>query len=183
MQNETTNIAVPENQPPKLVIVLGLPGSGKSYFAKRLAAKLNAEYINSDQLRKKINMSGKYTLKDKTFVYLEMEKLAERHILSNRLVVVDATFYLRKLRDRFISLSQRLFCPYYMIQIVTDEELAVKRVSKPREDSEADYAVYQLLKKEYESIDSPHLTICSTGDNIVQMLELACTYIEDQGDE
>lgn len=181
MQNTTTNIA--ERQLPKLVIVLGLPGSGKSYFAKRLAAKLNAEYINSDLLRKKFSMSGKYSQKDKTLVYLEMEKLAEGFIQAKRLVVVDATFYLRKLRDRFISLSQRLFCPYYLIQIVTDEELAVKRVSKPRKDSEADYAVYQLLKKEFESVDSPHLTISSTGDNIDQMLELAYTYIEEQGDE
>lgn len=164
----------------KLLIVFGLPGSGKSFFAKRLASKFDAEYINSDQLRKELNLSGKYSLMDKSIVYKEMEKLAEGYIQSNRFVVVDATFHLQEFRDKFISLSKRLFCPFYMIEIVADDELIKKRVSMPRKDSEADYAVFQLLKKEFDSVDSPHLTIRSTGDNIDQMIDLACTYIMEK---
>ena len=35
-----------------IVIVFGLPGSGKSYFASHLASMINADYINSDKVRR-----------------------------------------------------------------------------------------------------------------------------------
>jgi len=34
-----------------IIIVFGLPGSGKSYFASKLAERINARYINSDVIR------------------------------------------------------------------------------------------------------------------------------------
>lgn len=160
-------------------MVLGLPGSGKSFFAERLALKLDGVYISSDQLRKKINMSGKYSLTEKTLVYQEMENLTKGYLQANRLVILDATFYLRKFRNSFISLSKSLQCPYFLIQVVADDALTKQRMARSRAYSEADYTVYQLLKKEYEPIDSPHLTISSESDNIVQMLKLACDYIQE----
>lgn len=148
-------------------MVLGLPGSGKSFFAKRLALKMDGVYFSSDKLRKKINMSEKYTLTDKTLVYQKMESQAEEYLRANRSVILDATFYFQKFRKSIISLSKRLYCPHFLIQIVADEVLAEERVGKSREDSEADYTVYKLLKEEFEPIDSPHLTIISKNDNIV----------------
>ena len=32
-----------------IIIVLGLPGSGKTYFASRFAKLIHADYINSDR--------------------------------------------------------------------------------------------------------------------------------------
>jgi len=34
-----------------IIVVTGLPGSGKSYFAQQLAPLMDAEYINSDKVR------------------------------------------------------------------------------------------------------------------------------------
>jgi predicted kinase len=48
------------------VIVFGLPGSGKSYFATRLAELLNASYISSDQLRMQLYAKRTYTEKGET---------------------------------------------------------------------------------------------------------------------
>ena len=41
-----------------VVIVFGLPGSGKSYFASRLAGIISADYINSDRVRREIPIPG-----------------------------------------------------------------------------------------------------------------------------
>lgn len=36
---------------PRLFIMLGLPGSGKSYFGSRLAERIDAVWLNSDKIR------------------------------------------------------------------------------------------------------------------------------------
>ena len=52
-----------------VILVLGLPGSGKSYFAGRLAQKINAEYLNSDQIRKEMFQGRTYSDSEKAKVY------------------------------------------------------------------------------------------------------------------
>ena len=37
----------------KKILIMGLPGSGKSYLAKKLSSSLNAVWLNADALRKK----------------------------------------------------------------------------------------------------------------------------------
>ncbi len=67
-----------------IVIVFGLPGSGKSYFASRLAEMLKAEYINSDIVRKQLLTQKTYSEKEKLSVYdsmLEkMKTLLQQHL-------------------------------------------------------------------------------------------------------
>jgi predicted kinase len=48
-----------------IVIVFGLPGSGKTHFASWFANLINAEYINSDRLRKQRTAPAKYPEKEK----------------------------------------------------------------------------------------------------------------------
>ncbi len=163
-----------------MVMVIGLPGSGKSYFATRLATALEAAYIGSDEVRRTLGNTGQYGLKEKTHIYGEMAKMAQGHILNGKSVVLDATFHLQQFRDMFISLSRSASCPIYLIKIETEEALAKKRVSKKRKDSEADFSVYRLLKQEFEEVEKPHLSLQSTDDNISEMLKQAKEYLERQ---
>ena len=39
----------------KKILVMGLPGSGKSTLSKILAEKIDAFWLNADQIRKKFN--------------------------------------------------------------------------------------------------------------------------------
>jgi cytidyltransferase-like protein len=39
----------------KRILIMGLPGSGKTFLAKILKKKLNADWINADKIRKKFN--------------------------------------------------------------------------------------------------------------------------------
>lgn len=55
-----------------VVIVIGLPGSGKSFFASQLAQLINADYINSDQVRKTMMPPGHYSQQEKHSVYSQM---------------------------------------------------------------------------------------------------------------
>ena len=57
---------------PVLVIVFGLPGSGKSFFALQLAHMLKAKYINSDIVRMGALVKRTYSEKEKQVVYNNM---------------------------------------------------------------------------------------------------------------
>jgi len=39
----------------KKILIMGLPGSGKSFLAKKLNKKLKATWLNADKVRKKFN--------------------------------------------------------------------------------------------------------------------------------
>lgn len=163
-----------------LVLVAGLPGSGKSFFAEKLAEKLMADYINSDKIRKSLGSLGKYSIEDKLAIYQEMLKMAEKCLIKDEDVVADATFHLQSTRQLFFSLADEKTTPLIFFHIVADEELIKERISKPRKDSEADFQVYKKLKQEFEKILEPHLRIKSTQNNISVMLNQALRYIKDQ---
>ena len=86
-----------------VAIVFGLPGSGKSYFAARLANLINAEYIKSDIVRRMFLGKKTYSLNEKLFVYNEMLRRMKKMLKENINLVLDATFYKSDIRRRFIN--------------------------------------------------------------------------------
>lgn len=164
-----------------MIIVMGLPGSGKSYFASRLADKLGARYIASDALRKEMRAMGKYSAADKNRIYDRMAEVAKSSLSEGGTLVLDATFFKKDILDKFVSLAREKNVPYRIFWIVAEEEVIKERVSKEREDSEADYQVYLKLAAEFEEPQPPFLTLVSTQNNIIDMLDQADGFIKGSG--
>lgn len=160
-----------------IIVVAGLPGSGKSYFAQALAKDVNAAYVNTDRVRNEMEARGKYSRDDKMLIYRIMVDKASEHLLEGRDVVVDGTFYLAATIDLFRTLSSALMTPIHFISIVADEELIRERLAQRRDDSEADYDVYLKIKEEVEPLEVAHVTIKSGRNNIDEMLSKARDYI------
>lgn len=162
-----------------IVVVTGLPGSGKSFFASRLATAIHADYISSDKLRKKIIKSRTYSIKEKDLVYDEMLKEMRNGIKQNKNLVLDATFYKRETRNKFKEETTDAG-KIVFIEIIADETLIKKRLQSSREDSEADFTVYKIIQQQWEPIKEEHLILQSTNDNIESMLEKAITYLHSK---
>lgn len=161
-----------------IVLVGGLPGSGKTYFATKLAERLNTEYISTDTLRKSLRSQGRYDIADKLFVYRELVKVAESKLtVSRNAVVVDATFSNRIMWEMFVHLANKVSAIIKFIWVYADEQLIKERTARMRQDSEADYSVYLKVRDEAESVDFPHLNLQSTNSNIETMLTKAIRYI------
>jgi predicted kinase len=167
---------------PMIIIVSGLPGSGKSYFAEHLAASLDSIYINSDQVRHALQKSGQYSFEDKLVVYMHMLVQAKQALEHNRDVVIDATFYHHTMREMFLRLAYGYNTPFRVIEVIADENLIRERLSIPRKFSEADYSVYEKIREDFEEITMPHLTVQSTNDNLESMLNVAINYINGEGE-
>jgi predicted kinase len=166
-----------------LILVAGLPGSGKSYFAQRLAKALGATYLSSDRLRKELQAGGRYSMADRLAVYRQLALLAAAQLKTQQAVVVDATFTHQRMRELFLSLAEARRCPLILIWVQAAEALIRQRLAlrqqEPGQESEADVSVYELLREKFEEIPGPHLRLESTNSNLHQMLEQALAYIRN----
>ena len=162
----------------RLILVCGLPGSGKSFFAKHLSEIMQVAYFNSDICRKELFPHNRtYSEKEKQSVYDALLSSTETNLIHHTSVVLDATFYKNSLRLPFYNLASQLNCPYSIIYISAEESLIKERTSQIREDSEADYSVYLSLKDLFEPIEKPYLTLQSTNKNIDTLLSTALTFL------
>ena len=165
-----------------IVIVFGLPGSGKSYFASRLAKMINAGYVNSDKLRKEMFAERVYSEHEKTMVYNKMLEQMEEAVQQNNNLVLDATFHKKDTRKLFVEEMQGKG-DILFIEVWADEEIIRERVKKERPYSEADFEVYQFISQQNEPLDIPHLILKSTNDNINEMLHKASKYLKIKNDD
>lgn len=160
-----------------VIIVCGLPGSGKSFFAEKLAKALHAEYSNSDIIRMQLIKQRNYTFEEKEKVYKELLKTMENAINDNKSIVLDATFYRRSLRNRFITKAKELKTSIHFIEIQATSEISKRRLSKQRKHSEADYEVYLIIEKLFQPLENEHLTLHSNDHNIDEMINKAIQYV------
>jgi predicted kinase len=161
-----------------VIIVFGLPGSGKSYFASRLAGMMRAVHINSDHLRKEMFHQRSYTDREKAVVYNEMLKKAKEAIGQNKNVVLDATFHRNEKRELFeaeIKGEARVF----FIEMIADEAMIMQRLKKERPDSEANFEVYKKIQRQWEPLRASHLILESTNTNADAMLQKAAQYLRN----
>lgn len=162
----------------ELVVILGLPGAGKSFFARALAEKLQGIHLNSDIVRKELLEQPTYSENEKARVYQELFNRVRKSLEKGELVIVDATFSKFDHRLPYYNLIRKLKGKLSLIQIVADESVIRERLSKKRPDSDADYKVYQKIKDQYDEITLPYLMLSSTSLNIDEMLKEAVRYLE-----
>ncbi len=165
-----------------IVIVLGLPGSGKSYFASRLAKMINADYINSDRVRKEMFKSRTYSEQEKAAVYNEMLEKMKEAVSQRRNLVLDATFHKNETRNIFIQ-GMKGKGKIFFIEVWADENIAGVRLKESRTYSEADFEVYKLIRQHWEPLIERHLLLESTDENIDKMLQKAAEYLQWKNDK
>lgn len=160
-----------------IIIVFGLPGTGKTYFSEYLANEIDAVHLNTDKVRHALNKQEQYDKKTKQLVYDRLKNEMVANIKKGFNVIVDGTFHKKAKRRQFIEKSLNLDQKLYFIQIKTTDAIAKKRLQKRRDFSEADFKVYQQIKYEFEPFNAAHLELWSDDGNIKNMIERAKVYI------
>ena len=156
---------------------MGLPGSGKTYFAKALAHKISGLHINNDMVRKELYQHPNYSGKDKNRVYTTVFEKACQALDEGEIVVVDATFSKLQYRLPYYDYAQKNKIPLHIILIQADEHTIAERLLKQRPDSDADFAVYEIIKAEFEPLKWGHLTLASDKYSMKEMMNRGLDYI------
>jgi predicted kinase len=146
---------------PALVMIGGLPGTGKSTLARALAEHANLEVIRSDIVRKEILrvpgpaaagfQEGIYSPEVTRRTYEECLRRAEALFFQGRRILVDATFREDSLRRIFLEAGGRLAVPAAFLVCQAEPELARRRLAERRGDaSDADWTIYSRMATHWE---------------------------------
>ncbi len=151
---------------PRIVVVFGLSGTGKSTVAVQLAKELGWPSINSDSLRKELAglpplephpeefAAGIYSPEMTAKTYAAMRERAEAFLEEGQSVILDATFGSRVERDAVVESAKRADgetwfllceCPSEVIR-----ERLTERAAKKQGSSDADWEVYLRQKQLFD---------------------------------
>ncbi len=183
---------------PTLYVLCGLPGTGKSTYAKNLRDIFDIALFRSDEARRKLPEynerggpvpfgAGIYKPDMRGFVYSRLLSAAHDELRTGRPAILDATFSLRKWRQEAVRLAEDLDANILFLECVCSRDTILERLARRRqgEDGQSDARPEHLdgLVDEFESMDelSPerHARI-NTEDEIEANLRsiLSGTYIK-----
>lgn len=151
---------------PRLVIMHGVSGAGKSVLATQVARHLGAIRLRSDLERKRLYASaaggaidaGRYAADATRVTYQRLEELAGAVIGAGYSVVVDATFLQQWQRTTFRALAQRCGVPLTILSCAASDATLRRRVRIRTEHggdpSEANLAVLEHQLKTRQPLDA-----------------------------
>lgn len=163
--------------PRKLILVTGLPGSGKTTFARALADRLGARHYNTDIIRHELGMLGQYDLEDKKRIYDQLLASTADSLRSGKVVIVDATFYRDELRQPFLELAAGEGVPVKWIYLEAKEKVIRERMQTERAYSEADFDVYLKIRNQYEPLRSVYLHVPTDFLPLEALLQETMAYL------
>lgn len=155
---------VGQPQPPLLILMRGVSGSGKSTVARELAAHLPAIHVRSDIERKRLFGlaplaqsksglgSGLYTADATLHTYERLKDIAQRVLDAGFSVVLDATFLKHSQRAKFETMGN----PCLILACEAPVEVLRARVAQRQaaqtDAAEADLAVLEKQLATHEAL-------------------------------
>lgn len=133
-----------------LIMMVGLPGSGKSTYAKELADKYNAVICSSDEIRKEL--FGNEDVQDKNDeVFRLLHKRIKDYLNNKRSVIYDATNINSKRRRAFLSELKNTVCFKRCIIMATPfEECLINNFNRGR------VVPHKAIEKMYKNWNTPY---------------------------
>jgi len=156
---------------PKIVLLQGVSGSGKSHFSKQLLQSLDAVVIRSDIERKRLfgihaterlsefDRKALYSSDMSQKTYQQLQSLTKQISQFGFSVIVDATFLKQSHRQAFSDLADSLGYDCKLIYIDADLDTATQAVAQRQllnnDPSDADISV---MKQQRQIIQPPTST-------------------------
>ncbi len=149
-------LLAPPAQRPGLLLIGGLPGTGKSTVARHLAERAGFQVVRSDMVRKELAglspsqpaspqlRADLYTSQWNDRTYADCLERVDKLLFAGKRVIVDASFREDHRRQHFLETAVRWGVPAAMILCRAGPETVRRRLEKRHAGpSDADWAVYQ----------------------------------------
>ncbi len=150
---------------PALVILCGLPGTGKSYFARELAARAPFAWLNSDRTRKLLVARPQYSRREHQRVFAAMHALTLEYLREGYSVVFDATNLNENARAPLYAAARAAGVEKVIIRFTASARLVRQRLAEraagigDAAQSDAGWEVYARMAAGDEPAPGPHILV------------------------
>ena len=155
---------------PVLIMLCGLPATGKSYLARRLVERIPFVIVETDFVRKTLFPTPTYSAQESGLVHCVCHALMEKLLRRGARVVFDATNLAEFHREKIYRLARSAAAKLAIVQTdapeaVVRERLEKRKVARDSDDiSDATWAIYKRMASDQQPIGHPHLIIDTSGD-------------------
>lgn len=156
---------------PVLVMLSGLPGTGKSHLARLLADVLPFVVVESDQVRKILFPECSYSGEESKWVHQTCHALMERLLQKGVRVIYDATNLHERHREQVYRMTDGNQVKLIIVKVVAPEPVASGRLrsrdeasSGDKDISDADLGVYRRMSRQVDPIGRNHVVVDTSQD-------------------
>jgi predicted kinase len=155
---------------PAFIIVSGLPGTGKSYFCRKLAERLPFLILESDALRKSLFPAPTYSATESAHLFRTIHYLIEELLRKGIPLILDATNLSEGHRERLYNIAERLKVKLIVVRVEAPPDLVRGRLEARAEQkdtadkSDADWKVYRTMKLTAQKIRRNHYVVNTSRD-------------------
>jgi len=167
-----------------LILMAGLPGTGKSTLSQALAAKLGGTVINKDEIRAALFEPDdiEYSTEQDEFCMRVMLKVAGylfRKDPSRKVFLDGRTFSRRYQLNRATGYANAIIQPWRILECVCRDETALHRLEHDRDHlaENRDFKLYLEVKARFEEITLPK-TLIDTDQPLAKCVELAVAALQ-----
>ena len=155
---------------PVLVVVTGLPGTGKSYFSRKLAERLPCAIVESDAVRRRLFGSPTYSAGESQRVFAACHSLIDLLLRRGIGLIFDATNIMEQHRQPLYAIAERHSVKLIVVEAEAPPEVVRERLERRLggrsglDNSEADWSVYQAMRVRRQRIRRSHHRVDTSGD-------------------
>jgi predicted kinase len=172
---------------PYIIAMAGLPGSGKSALAVRLAEALPAVIINKDIVRAAVfpPQEIEYTTTQDDFVFSLIYQAAVYLLNKGRIVILDGrTFTRRAQRTELLKAAKAANANLRIIFCTAPDDVVKARLEKDiaagtHPAADRDYNLYLAKKNQFEPFQEHHLAL-NTDANLEELTRQALEWLNRQ---
>ncbi len=154
------NAASPHQQRPALVVLVGLPASGKSRVAGELRERTGAVVFESDALRRFLFPQRTYSARESQQLFAAIHAAIDELLSEGTTVVLDATNLAEAERAPLREMAARWDAKLVFVRVTAPDSLIRRRLASRSvhdiDGSEADVRVYERMRSRVEELRQPH---------------------------
>ena len=159
----------PQIEPP-FVVVSGLPGTGKSFFCRKLAERLPFLVLSSDSLRQTLFPHPKHDENENRRLFPACYFLIEELLKRGLPIIFDATNLLERHREHLYRIAEKAGAKLILVSVEAPPEVVQQRLIARKggidaeDNSQAGWEVYQKMKPQREKISRNHFVVDTSRD-------------------